>query len=126
MVRRLSCFRVIILLFIFTGMISGLLAQVKGADCWPSFRGDAQLTGNTPVVLKPPFRLLWTFKTGDAIKSSAVVWDETVYIGSNDGYIYAINTNGTLKWKFNAGTSVEAPPLILRNTLYAGSMEGIL
>lgn len=101
-------------------------AQVAGADCWPLYRGNAQLTGNTPVVLQPPFKLLWTYKTGDAIKSSPVICGDMIYIGSNDGFLYALTTAGKLKWKFNAGTSVESPPLILRNTVYFGSLEGIL
>ena len=111
-----------------TCMVASIVvhAQVQNADCWPSFRGNAQLTGNAPVRLEPPFKLLWTFKTGDAIKSSPVICNGIVYIGSNDGYIYAITSNGKLKWKFNAGNSVESPPLIAQNTIYAGSLEGIL
>ena len=29
--------------------------------------------------------------------------DGTVYVGSNDGYLYAINPDGSQKWAFNAG-----------------------
>ena len=106
--------------------ISTLSAQVKSADCWPSFRGDPQQTGNAPVSIQPPFKLLWTFKTGDAIKSSPVIWNGTIYIGSNDGFVYAVNSSGGLRWKFNTGNSVEAPPLIHDNMVYAGNLAGVM
>ncbi|MDZ7262677.1 MAG: PQQ-binding-like beta-propeller repeat protein, partial [candidate division KSB1 bacterium] len=32
--------------------------------------------------------------------------DETIYIGSLDHHLYAINPNGTLKWKFNAAGKI--------------------
>jgi len=34
---------------------------------------------------------LWKFKTGDAIESSPYVADGVVYVGSNDGCLYAIH-----------------------------------
>ncbi|WP_254764804.1 PQQ-binding-like beta-propeller repeat protein [Natrinema marinum] len=33
---------------------------------------------------------LWTYRTGNAVHSTPVVTDDTIYFGSNDGYIYAI------------------------------------
>ena len=103
-----------------------LLAQQKASNCWPSFRGDNQLSGNTAAPVSPPFKLLWTFKTGDAIKSSAVIFNDIIYIGSNDGNLYALTTAGQLKWKYNTKTAIEAPPLILDNTVFIGSLGGIL
>jgi len=34
--------------------------------------------------------LAWTFKTGAAIHSSAAVSHGVVYVGSDDGYLYAV------------------------------------
>jgi outer membrane protein assembly factor BamB len=101
-------------------------AQIAGSDSWPSFRGNNQLTGVSAAHISPPLRLLWSFKTGDAIKSSPVVANNTIFVGSNDGFLYAITSEGKLKWKFNAGTSIEAPPLVLDNIVFVGSLEGVL
>jgi outer membrane protein assembly factor BamB len=49
----------------------------------------------------------WKFKTGGAVRSSAIVVNDMVCFGSSDGYIYALNkSNGSLQWKFNCGSSV--------------------
>ena len=101
-------------------------AQNASPDSWPSFRGDPGLTGNSSARITPPLKLLWTFKTGDAIKSSPVIVNGTIYIGSNDGFLYAISSTGKLKWKFNAKTSLEAAPLFLDNTIIIGSLEGVI
>jgi len=47
----------------------------------------------------PDGSLKWKFGTGDWVRSSpAIGEDGTIYVGSNDGYLYAINPVGTLKW----------------------------
>ncbi|MFH1936901.1 MAG: PQQ-binding-like beta-propeller repeat protein, partial [Bacteroidota bacterium] len=115
------------LFFLLTlGSVGTGFSQAKSPDCWPSFRGDPQLTGTSPVSIQPPLKLLWTFKAGDAIKSSPVICESLICFGSDDGFIYALSPDGKLKWKYNAGTSVEAAPLYLDHTLYVGSLEGIL
>jgi outer membrane protein assembly factor BamB len=43
--------------------------------------------------------------------SSAIGIDGTVYVGSQDTYLYAINPDGTMKWKFKGG-SFESSPAI--------------
>ncbi len=49
--------------------------------------------------------LKWKFQTGNRIYSSPVIGrDGTVFIGSDDGSLYAINPTGYLKWRFRAGT----------------------
>ena len=42
--------------------------------------------------------------TGDVIHSSPAYADQTVYFGSWDSYLYALNAaDGKLKWKFKTG-----------------------
>ena len=92
---------------------------------WPIFRGDAQLSGVANTVLPENIKLLWTFKTEGDIKSSPVIGQNKIFIGSNDGYIYALNlTNGELLWKFDTGDAVDAPALYRDNTVYVGSLNG--
>ena len=51
--------------------------------------------------------LKWSFDTGDAIESSPVIGvDGTIYIGSHNGILYAINPDGSEKWRFDAGPPI--------------------
>ncbi len=55
----------------------------------------------------------WSFETGDSIKSSpAVGLDGTVYIGSENGRLYAIKHDGTMRWEFQTETGVTCFPAI--------------
>ena len=118
-------YKILIFFYLLFSVLT-VASQNVSADCWPSFRGDAQLTGNAVARLSPPLRLLWSFKTEDAIKSSPVICNGAIYIGSNDGYLYALSFTGKLLWKFNAGSAIEAAPLYLDKTIYVGSLEGVL
>lgn len=43
----------------------------------------------------------WEFLTGGVVYSSpAIGTDGTIYVGSGDGKLYAINPDGTKKWEF--------------------------
>ncbi len=48
-----------------------------------------------------------------------------VYVGSNDGNLYAINPDGTQKWAFSTGNGVLSSLAIGKDdTLYVGSDDG--
>jgi len=100
--------------------------EVTSAE-WPLFRGNPQLAGVASGVLPDKLALLWTFKTGEAIKSSAVISRGRVFIGSNDGKLYALSLrDGSPIWQFDAGDSVEAPPMVVDDLVVAGSLKGVL
>jgi len=55
----------------------------------------------------------WVFETQSAVKASPVVGsDGTIYAGSYDGSLYAINPDGTGKWVFETENPVESRPAI--------------
>lgn len=55
----------------------------------------------------------WVFETGDMIQSTPTYHNNVVYVGSEDGFIYAIDdTNGSLKWKYNSGEAIISKPAI--------------
>ncbi|MBM3242358.1 choice-of-anchor D domain-containing protein, partial [Candidatus Poribacteria bacterium] len=59
---------------------------------------------------------------GDVNSSPAIGSDETIYVGSLDNYLYAINPDGTPKWKFSTGGDVDSSPAIGSDgTIYVGS-----
>ena len=49
----------------------------------------------------------WAFKTGDWVRSSPSIGsDGTIYVGSDDDNLYAINPDGSKKWAFKTGGNV--------------------
>jgi len=74
---------------------------------WPMFRHDLYHTGRSPYAGPETNDVKWEFQTGAQISSSPVIGiDGTIYVGSQDTYLYAINPDGTLKWKFKTGAEV--------------------
>jgi outer membrane protein assembly factor BamB len=69
-------------------------------------------------------RFLWEFETGSYVESSpAIGSDGTVYVGSEDKKLYAINPKSGVKlWEFVTGGAVGSSPAIGPDgTLYIGS-----
>lgn len=59
--------------------------------------------------------------------SPAIDVEGTVYIGSSDGKLYAINADGTLKWSFQTKGAIESSPAIGSDgTIYIGSNDNHL
>ena len=60
----------------------------------------------------------------DIYLSSPVVVNGTVYFGSGDGNLYALDANsGDLRWKFAAGDVVHASPAYADGVVYVGSWD---
>ena len=59
---------------------------------WNNFRFNEQF--ETATIFN-------NFKTDNYIRSSPVIVNNEIYFHSNDGYMYAIYSNNTLKWKTN-------------------------
>lgn len=64
-------------------------------------------------------KTLWRFRTGAAVHSSPALQDNLLYFGSNDGYVYCLNSDsGTLKWKFKASDGVSSSPALANGLVY--------
>jgi outer membrane protein assembly factor BamB len=60
----------------------------------------------------------------DFYLSSPTVVGDTVYVGSGDGNIYALDAaSGSLRWKFRTGNVVHASPAVANGTVYIGSWD---
>ena len=56
-------------------------------------REPVQPSASNPEA-KKPVTPIWEFETGDGVQSSPAIGpDGTVYVGSNDGKLYAIKTD---------------------------------
>lgn len=67
----------------------------------------------------------WTFKTQGKIFASPLIANETTYIGSDDGNLYALDAgNGNVKWTYKTGGAVHTTPAHHKNVIYFGSFDG--
>jgi len=70
----------------------------------------------------------WRFETGSWIRSSpALAPDGTIYFGSADTKLYALDPMGNKKWAFATGSSIESSPALgADGTIYFGSWDSKL
>jgi outer membrane protein assembly factor BamB len=60
----------------------------------------------------------------DLFLSSPTVAQGVVYVGSGDGYVYALDAlTGALRWKFKTGNVVHASPTVINGRVYIGSWD---
>ncbi len=71
-------------------------------------------------------RTLWTYATGADVRSSPVIADDTVLIGSYDGRVYAFSLAGKLRWSFDTGSRIYSTPAVAVGRVYFGDMTGWL
>jgi len=93
--------------------------------CFPSLSNGRIYCGNSAGDL-----LIVNADTGDTVKtlhvtsqmlvdSPAIDDDGTVYVGSNDNNLYAVDSNtGAIKWSFNVGGQVVSSPSIDDSGIY--------
>ena len=70
----------------------------------------------------------WRFATNYPVSSSPVIGATgTIFVGSEDDYLYAINPNGQLAWSFATGGPIWPSPAInVDGTVYVGSWDNKL
>ena len=65
------------------------------------------------------------FQTEDKIWSTPVIDGDTLYVGSFDKRLYALDIgSGNEKWHFEAGGAIGSTPLVYDDTVYIGSFDG--
>jgi outer membrane protein assembly factor BamB len=113
---------------------------VATAQSWPMFRGNPGLTGISPAQLPNSLSLLWTYKTGGPVKSSAAIAHGKAFIGSDDKQVHCIDLkSGKTVWTFTTQGEIESSPLVLDglnsnsdakqgqgSIVYVGSSDGHL
>ena len=102
---------------------------------------QAKDTGNAPslwsaphsIVIRPKDTMrIWRFPIAaghvtSLYSSPAIGPDGTIYVGSHDSALYAVNPNGTLKWRYlTQGTVRSSPAVAADGTVYFGSDDNYL
>ncbi|MGA7862341.1 MAG: PQQ-binding-like beta-propeller repeat protein [Thermoplasmata archaeon] len=87
-------------------MATPSLAAGPSSEDWPTYLHDTARSGNSPVEPALPssgirsLHELWTYDTASPVASSATVVGGTVFVGSWNGYEYALNAStGAVEWK---------------------------
>ena len=124
------------------GAVNGSPAMARGKVYFPS--RDGLIYALDEATGKP----VWTFRTEgerrftaagihgaqprseimpdpyDVFLSSPVIWESTLFIGSGDHHVYALDAEtGGMKWKFRTGDVVHASPAVARGVVYIGSWD---
>ncbi|HOX79955.1 MAG TPA: PQQ-binding-like beta-propeller repeat protein, partial [Bacteroidales bacterium] len=69
--------------------------------------------------------LIWQFKTGREIRSTAAINDGLLWFGSFDHHVYCLNANnGRMKWSFETKDWVFSSPAVLNGILYISGIDG--
>lgn len=97
----------------------------------PCVTGDRIIFGNEAgeiIALELNGTKKWGVTAKRAVTSSPIVDDENfVYVGSFDGYLYALDgDNGFTQWRFRSNAPIISTPVIGRNFVYFGSADGKL
>ena len=103
---------------------SGLMDSpwpMKGRDLHHTCRSPYSTTDNNGEEL-------WRFKTDNWIESGPCIsTDGTIYFGSFDRYLYALNPDGSLKWKYKTNGWIWSTPAIAEGgTIYIGTFGDYL
>lgn len=70
--------------------------------------------------------LIWRFATASQVLATPVIASNLVYVGSSDGYFYALNTDtGRPAWRYHTG-EIRSSAAFASNHLYVGSIDGAM
>ncbi|MEM2374396.1 MAG: PQQ-binding-like beta-propeller repeat protein [Thermoproteota archaeon] len=89
---------------------------------WPMFMHDPQHTGRSPYLGPQTNITRWECEVESrSIYCPIIGPDGTIYFGTDNGYLYALNPDGKLKWKYEAGGYATLPAIGSDGTIYFGS-----
>jgi outer membrane protein assembly factor BamB len=110
-----------------------LIAAVPAALLTPSlvvaqavmFRGGPEHHGVYQSTAPDLRDVVWKFQTAGRVISSPVVSGGALFVGSTDGFLYAIDQHtGTQRWKFETRGPVNSSPAAAGGLVYVGSIDG--
>src|SRR5262245_38490632 len=104
-----------------------LMFATASASGWPMFRVGPALGGVSGGDLSARPALVWKFKAVAPVKSAAAIAGQQVYVGSSDGFLYALQfADGKKNWAFKTGGPIESAPLYLDQKIFVGSSDSFL
>ena len=116
---------------IYVGSGAGILyalAANTGELVWEyvigtELRSADQGVPKTPSFTKEGFETGTLSKASD-IYSDIILYDDKLYFGAYDGYLYTLDLDGNVIWKFKTGDKIYSAPTIKDDTVYLPSGDG--
>ena len=116
--RKRSALKSVLMGLIIAGslLISGMPVNGQGLaeTAWPMFHGNPQHTGLSPYdTSRVDGTLKWNRTVGDPDEEQTTAFSPvigengTIYVGTDDGDLYAIGPDGALMWKSDIGVLIE-------------------
>jgi outer membrane protein assembly factor BamB len=109
------------------GCLLAMACAVCSADeaASPMFRGDPALTGSAHGTVVANLRgVRFVFKADGAIRSTPVLRNGTLYFGSNDSNVYAVDAKtGVERWRFKTDGAVSSSPATGTSDLFISSRD---
>ena len=115
------------LFLLFSHLITTTNGQPEIGSPWSMFGGSPSHGGvglSKSSIPSVGATILWTYQTFGAVKSSpAIAADGTLYVGSFDMHLYALNSNdGSFLWTHKARAEVDSSPAIgLGGVVFVGA-----
>ena len=96
---------------------------VDGIEDWPSFGRDKTNSGHAHHTTGPVDDVTerWTVETDDIVRSPPAVVNGTVYVGSHDEKVYALDADtGSVAWNYTTGGNIYTSPAVSNGTVFVG------
>jgi len=104
------------------------LAPAAAAEPPSMWRGEPAGSGRQEALTVPGIAAVrFTVDAGSPIRSSPVRRAGTLYVGSSDGTLAALDAaTGGLRWRFQAGGAIASTPAVDDRAVYVASRDGLL
>lgn len=121
-------------------VLLALIGKATAADeppstSWPSFRNGSQQLGIAGSKLPDKLELLWTYKAGEMISSTAAIVGNHVYGASLKGEVFCLERDtGKVVWTYRSKESKDpktflpgfkSSPTVTADAVYLGDEEGM-
>jgi outer membrane protein assembly factor BamB len=105
-----------------TVLLAGTCALAQNS---PMFRNDPAHSGMYSIGVPQFHGVKWKFHTRGEVNSSPAIVDGVIYVGSNDGNLYALDEKtGSEKWAFATKGRIPSSPAVTEGLVYFNSYDG--
>ncbi len=102
-------------------MIALIFAAVTGSLDPPSQWTQMRLSGSNNAVVRGSLETTWTVRTKGAFSSSPAIAGTTLYLGNNNGELYAVNVlTGKVLWSTKVANPLMSAPIVAGNLVIVG------
>lgn len=112
------------------GKLQGKVLMKGSLSSPPANAPDMHVLGTTAGFVYALDRkkksVLWKAKTGGSNEVTPCVHDDTIYLPSQDGFVYALTSEGKTKWKKHLGSSYSLPPLVESDVVIVTSDANVM